>query len=262
MFDNSRPTYIDLAIDSSETKASSESGTPEKSAKKNISDQGSEDIEQVKTPPEEIKIEEPADSMPPISLLEQALTASEIDINSKISNEEPGTSLVDEIPVVDTQYEHTESVTEVVVSALHSNITEMTATDTIDQGTTDSYWNKVSSLQNNQEDEIRPVILAWAKCWSAQDVDCYLAFYSDDFQPPNKMSLVSWKEQRQLRISSPQSIQLDISDLSIASSDNDNLVIRFIQSYHSQYYSDIVHKTLMMIKEDGTWKIMKEYVND
>jgi hypothetical protein len=38
------------------------------------------------------------------------------------------------------------------------------------------------------------VVNAWAKAWSAKNVDAYLAFYGKDFKTPGGESRASWEK--------------------------------------------------------------------
>lgn len=103
------------------------------------------------------------------------------------------------------------------------------------------------------------VLEAWAAAWSAQDVEHYLASYSDHFQPSGGVSLQAWKKQRKQRLEKPSLIQVS---LHIIGTRIDNKVARVSlrQSYRSDNYSDSVAKRFILNNGEKGWKIVREEV--
>jgi hypothetical protein len=102
------------------------------------------------------------------------------------------------------------------------------------------------------------VTLNWASAWSQQRVDDYLGFYSSEFMPPNGASRKAWEAYRRERLEAPDSIEITITELTEEVLDADRTRVVFIQAYRAGSYSDVVRKTLVMTREEGTWRILSE----
>ncbi len=98
----------------------------------------------------------------------------------------------------------------------------------------------------------------WARAWSRQRPDDYLAAYAADFRPPRDQSRDRWEQQRRIRILKPRWIQLEIGAIVTEVEDGGRARVSFDQSYRSDTYHDIVRKTLLMVRDDAGWKILEE----
>ena len=67
---------------------------------------------------------------------------------------------------------------------------------------------------------------SWAKAWSNQDVNKYLAHYAKDFQTPNGESRSARAEDRRSRIEGKGKINVRIEDLNVKLED-DSATVRF-----------------------------------
>ncbi|MDX1503833.1 MAG: PilZ domain-containing protein [Thermoanaerobaculia bacterium] len=108
--------------------------------------------------------------------------------------------------------------------------------------------------------EVSRTVRSWATAWSSQEVDAYLAHYSDRFQPPDGMSRGEWRAQRGDRLTRPRFIQVVVSRLETTLDGEGRAVARFFQAYRSDTYSDEVLKVLELVWEGDTWKIAAERV--
>ncbi|MFB9887490.1 TolC family outer membrane protein [Balneatrix alpica] len=106
--------------------------------------------------------------------------------------------------------------------------------------------------------EVMAAIESWRQAWAGQDIDGYLAQYSSEFKP-SKGSVDVWQAQRRKAVSSPQWIQVDITEPAVAVVDT-MATVSFTQSYKANHYSDVVTKQLRLQKENGEWKIVEENV--
>ncbi|WP_305857987.1 TolC family outer membrane protein [Balneatrix alpica] len=106
--------------------------------------------------------------------------------------------------------------------------------------------------------EVMAAIESWRQAWAGQDIDSYLAQYSSEFKP-SKGSVDAWQAQRRKAVSSPQWIQVDITEPAVAVVDT-MATVSFTQSYKANHYSDVVTKQLRLQKENGEWKIVEENV--
>ncbi len=107
------------------------------------------------------------------------------------------------------------------------------------------------------EDDIAGAVDAWAKAWSAQNVEGYLAAYAADFRPANGVSRSRWAATRRERVAAPARISVEVSELEVALKE-DTARASFVQSYSSDTMSDRVRKTLTLVREGDAWKIAGE----
>lgn len=105
--------------------------------------------------------------------------------------------------------------------------------------------------------QIERTVRAWADAWSARDVDAYLSFYSEQFKVPDGGNISDWKQERQVRLTRPKYIKINIDLLKI-SLDGDKAQASFKQKYVSNTYRDYGDKTLDLVREDSNWKIIQE----
>ena len=98
----------------------------------------------------------------------------------------------------------------------------------------------------------------WAKAWEDQRIDDYLSFYSRTFEPPGQASREGWEAERKQRISRPSRIEVRVALLELRVTGVDRSEIEFLQSYESDRFSDVVVKTLELVREGGSWKIAAE----
>ena len=106
--------------------------------------------------------------------------------------------------------------------------------------------------------EVAGVVGSWSSAWAGQNVDAYLSHYSERFSPNQGLSRSVWAAQRRDRVSRPQFIKVEISDLFVDVSSADTARAVFKQDYASPGYQDTVIKTLTLGKENGAWKILRE----
>ncbi len=99
---------------------------------------------------------------------------------------------------------------------------------------------------------------AWAAAWSAQDLLGYLGAYSEEFRPADGEPRAEWSRRRQVRLVLPEEIRVEISGLEVELVGEGRARARFLQSYRSPEYADRVRKTLELVDERGTWRIVAE----
>ena len=116
------------------------------------------------------------------------------------------------------------------------------------------------SVPTAARDAVEAVVDGWAQAWMKQQPDELLLYYSRDFVPQDGSSRAAWQSQRRARISSPNFIQVSISELRFQQEGRNKASVRFTQDYESDTYSDSVDKLLELTREDGSWKIVAERV--
>jgi tetratricopeptide (TPR) repeat protein len=112
--------------------------------------------------------------------------------------------------------------------------------------------------------DVIETVNAWAKAWSAKDVDGYLAFYARDFKTPAGEARAEWEKARRQRIAAPKSIAVSVSAAKVsAGADGQSASVTFRQSYRSDVIkSTNTTKTLVLSKTDGRWLIQQERVGN
>lgn len=105
---------------------------------------------------------------------------------------------------------------------------------------------------------IEQAVLNWARAWSAQDLPGYFFAYSRNFVPEGGLSRAAWETQRRDRISRPRRIAVGVSNLRVEPTAN-GARATFLQAFESDTFSDTVTKVLELVREDGGWKIVREF---
>ncbi len=117
---------------------------------------------------------------------------------------------------------------------------------------------QLQELQQLINKGVEEKVLAWAHSWSQQDVNGYLSFYSRQFRPKGGVSLSAWKKKRRWILRRPSYIQVSISNLKVRIINERKVRVTFRQKYRSDRFNDTTRKTLVMGKEAGGWKILRE----
>ena len=111
--------------------------------------------------------------------------------------------------------------------------------------------------------EIIDAVNAWAKAWSAQDVDRYLASYAKDFKTPGGEARADWEKARRQRISVPKSIAVTVDAPKVSVTADGQASVTFRQGYRSDVIKTATAtKTLVMTRADGRWLIQQERVGN
>lgn len=111
---------------------------------------------------------------------------------------------------------------------------------------------------NAEKQPVMATISTWANAWAEQDADTYIGAYGSNFQPQDNLSRSAWEKARRQRLASPSSISLAINQPSISFLDSDLAIVKFVQNYRSDSYKDTVKKTLLLEREGGQWRIVRE----
>ena len=112
-------------------------------------------------------------------------------------------------------------------------------------------------VDTGERDAVLGRVTAWAKAWAAQDVDGYLAFYSNDFDPPKGLTRKAWAQERRARIAGKDRIRVEVNAPQVAI-DGGTAKVTFRQVYVSDRLSANSRKTLHMVKRGATWQIRQE----
>lgn len=111
-------------------------------------------------------------------------------------------------------------------------------------------------------DAVMPAVEKWAAAWNGNDVTAYLAAYASTFVPAKGLSRAEWEKMRTQRVKKPGELVARLKNVSPTRCDGKTTEVTFMQEYKSKDYSDVVEKTLSLGFVDGSWKILKETVNN
>lgn len=114
------------------------------------------------------------------------------------------------------------------------------------------------AVAGSEEVELAAALRAWAKAWSDKDFNRYLDSYSSRFQPQQFASRDAWVAHRKPRVTRPDPILVQVSDIKIKPISTDQVEIRFRQRYEAGSTKLNSVKTSVWVKESGVWKILRE----
>ncbi|MCW8889559.1 MAG: TolC family outer membrane protein [Sedimenticola sp.] len=107
--------------------------------------------------------------------------------------------------------------------------------------------------------DIEAGIERWRKAWEQQNVNDYLAAYSQGFQSHNGLRYNAWAANRKRVISKPDWITLSLENMTVTT-DGKNAEVEFLQRYSANNYKDVVKKRLNLRLESKKWLIVGESV--
>lgn len=102
----------------------------------------------------------------------------------------------------------------------------------------------------------------WLKAWEETagehgDIISYGAMYSDTFKS-GKFNRDGWVKDKTRKNSRKEWIKLSLKDIEIKQGADGQILVRFGQEYTSSNHSDTTKKELVITREAGFWKIVKE----
>lgn len=106
---------------------------------------------------------------------------------------------------------------------------------------------------------VRDAIQAWAKAWSARDIDAYASAYTADYPGPGiRQSHADWLAQRRKAIEPRHQITVEVEALRLVRRDENTFIASFRQRYRSDGPNDISRKSLELVRDNGRWLIRRE----
>ena len=112
-----------------------------------------------------------------------------------------------------------------------------------------------SELLNN---ELKAAVDLWVAAWQDQSMPSYFASYHSDFSPRYQDTQSAWRSNRERVIGGADWIRLNLSEFEFIGEEEGMLEVRFWLRYESPSYSDSTQKKLLMLQEQGSWKIKEE----
>jgi colicin import membrane protein len=117
--------------------------------------------------------------------------------------------------------------------------------------------SKPAKPDTSERDEVLAQVNGWAKAWTAQNVESYLGYYSQQFEPPKGLTRKAWADERRARIEGKGRIRVEVGSPEVAVNGN-TAKVTFRQTYESDRLTARSRKTLVLIKNGGKWQIKQE----
>ncbi|MES2164167.1 MAG: tetratricopeptide repeat protein [Pseudomonadota bacterium] len=116
---------------------------------------------------------------------------------------------------------------------------------------------KAAKPDTSERDAVLAQVHGWAKAWTTQNVDSYLGYYSQEFEPPKGLSRKAWAEERRARIEGKGRIHVEVGGPEVVVNGN-TAKVTFRQTYESDRLTARSRKTLVLVKNGGKWQIKQE----
>ncbi len=116
----------------------------------------------------------------------------------------------------------------------------------------------VSQEPNGPGRGVEDAVKGWARAWSAQDADAYLAYYGAGFSVPGGENREAWEKSRRARIGAPASIKVELAGIKVRMEGDDRATVSFRQSYRAGNVARRTSKSLALKKAGGKWYIEQE----
>ena len=120
------------------------------------------------------------------------------------------------------------------------------------------------SESNNKSDKTKLADLAfliesWRSSWENKDLEVYFSNYSKYLKIKGEMSYKKWKKTRTEKIINKKEISIILTNIKYEYKEGFGY-ISMNQAYNSGNYSDNEEKTLIIINESGSFKIIEENI--
>ncbi len=119
-------------------------------------------------------------------------------------------------------------------------------------------YQPITRMSEETRKDIESMVDEWAAAWSDQNVDGYLAQYSEQFSVPGNQSRNQWQALRRSRLARPDFIKVSIVFEKVEIVGADLAEVTFRQTYESDRYEDVTRKRLDLVRESEKWLIKRE----
>ena len=113
---------------------------------------------------------------------------------------------------------------------------------------------------NDGNADVLAAVNSWAKQWAGKNAEAYLAAYSKSFKPEDGLSRSAWSEARRERIAAPKRISVELLGTTVEMLSATEAKVTFRQAYSSDALQTRSRKTLTLVKEGASWRIVRERV--
>ena len=118
-----------------------------------------------------------------------------------------------------------------------------------------AHKEKKKSLPENRD--IQAMVDGWAKAWSSKDIQAYGRYYAKNFRSQGGADLDAWLKYKEGINKRYKYIRVTVRNLSISRGKTKS-VATFVQKYESSAFKTVGSKKLILIRENGQWKIFRE----
>jgi len=112
------------------------------------------------------------------------------------------------------------------------------------------------------QSELRNFVVAWAESWSSGNFEQYLQYYAQDFDPPGDLSIEEWQTARRGKLGKGGSLTVVPETLQVTEAAEDRVVVQFVQTSQLEGVTSTLRKGLVLVRENGAWRIKQETVVD
>ncbi len=110
--------------------------------------------------------------------------------------------------------------------------------------------------QKKRFQQITTMLEEWRKAWETKDLEKYITFYSENFSSL-KMNKRKWYRYKRDLNAKYKEIKVRFSEPSVLEQ-KDQIIVRSLQSYESDQHTDFGEKSLYLVFEAGTPRIVGE----
>ena len=112
------------------------------------------------------------------------------------------------------------------------------------------------TVKPEKETGIEEMIEGWLKAWSAKDIKAYGDYYAENFRSQG-MNRQRWLEYKNRLNEKYAYIKVEADNIKIRKGEKRSIAT-FLQTYKSPGYRAVGTKKLILVRENGRWKIFRE----
>jgi tetratricopeptide (TPR) repeat protein len=109
----------------------------------------------------------------------------------------------------------------------------------------------------SDRDAVLKAVDQWSRAWAAKDTKTYFSLYADNFKTSNGQSHEAWQKSRRSKIEGKSEIEVQVLSPSVTI-ENRTATVKFQQIYVSGKISSNSRKSLILVNQDGVWRITQE----
>lgn len=111
----------------------------------------------------------------------------------------------------------------------------------------------------NDEQDVAARLESWRQAWQSRNIGSYLGSYGSAFRPIDGSSRDTWAAARARKLAANTPIEVQLRNVVIERIEPMLYQVRFQQDYAAGGYRENGRaKTLLIAREDGDWKIVRE----
>ena len=112
------------------------------------------------------------------------------------------------------------------------------------------------TVKPEKETGIEEIIEGWLKAWSAKDTKAYGDYYAQYFRSQG-MNRQRWLKYKKRLSKKYAYIKVEADNIKIRKGQKKSIAT-FLQTYKSPSYRAVGTKKLILVRENGRWKIFRE----